>query len=92
VFTFDVVNEFEGGMAGKICGSVNAKNRFAALTRDKVLLCKLCEDGREVYLVIAFTTIAMRFDPSMANGSICSWRFELWRVSCLEEFAWAALS
>lgn len=32
VFTFDVVKEFEGGIGGKICGSVNAKNRFGACT------------------------------------------------------------
>ncbi|MBO9422341.1 hypothetical protein J7481_22715 [Labrenzia sp. R4_2] len=71
VFTFDVVNEFEGGMAGKICGSVNAKNRYGAYTGQRFFYAGYVKTGGK-YLVIAFTTIAMRFDPSMANGSICS--------------------
>jgi hypothetical protein len=71
VFTFDVVNEFEGGMAGKICGSVNAKNRYGAYTGQRFFYAGYVKTG-EKYLVIAFTTIAMRFDPAMANGSICS--------------------
>jgi hypothetical protein len=71
VFTFDVVNEFEGGMAGKICGSVNAKNRYGAYTGQRFFYAGYVKTDNR-YLVIAFTTIAMRFDPSMANGSICS--------------------
>ncbi|WP_422021885.1 hypothetical protein [Roseibium sp.] len=71
VFTFDVVNEFEGGMAGKICGSVNAKNRFGAYTGQRFFYAGYVKTGNRC-LVIAFTTIAMRFDPAMAEGSICS--------------------
>jgi len=87
VFTFDVVNEFEGGMAGKICGSVNAKNRYGAYTGQCFFYAGYVKTGGN-YLMIAFTTIAMRFDPSVANWSICSYRFELWRVSCPEMHAW----
>ncbi|OJJ10735.1 hypothetical protein BKI51_12470 [Alphaproteobacteria bacterium AO1-B] len=71
VFSFDVVNEFEGGMAGKICGSVNAKNRYRAYTGQRFFHAGYVKTGGK-YLVITFTMIAMHFDPSMANGSICS--------------------
>ncbi|WP_420340111.1 hypothetical protein [Roseibium sp.] len=71
VFTFDVVNEFEGGMAGKICGSVNAQNRFGAYTGQRFFYAGYVKaDNR--YLVIAFTMIAIRFERSLANRSICS--------------------
>ncbi|WP_395172692.1 hypothetical protein [Roseibium alexandrii] len=69
VFTFDVVNEFEGGMAGKICGSVNAKNRYGAYTGQRFFYAGYVKTGGK-YLVIASTTIVMRFDPAMAEGSM----------------------
>ncbi|MBO9420801.1 hypothetical protein J7481_14950 [Labrenzia sp. R4_2] len=64
VFTFDVVNEFEGGMAGKICGSVNAKNRYGAYTGQRFFYSGYVKTGGK-YLVIAIGPIAMRFDPAM---------------------------
>ncbi|WP_306147350.1 MULTISPECIES: hypothetical protein [unclassified Roseibium] len=71
VFTFDVVNEFEGGMAGKICGWVITKNRCGAYTGLRFFYAGYVQTGGK-YLVIAFAAVEMRFDPSMANGSICS--------------------
>lgn len=71
VFTFNVVTEFEGGMAGKTCGTVNAKNGFGAYAGRQFFFAGYVKTG-DRYLVIAFTTIAMRFDPAMANGSICA--------------------
>jgi hypothetical protein len=55
-------------MAGKICGSVNAKNRFGAYTGQQFFYASYVKTGGR-YRVVAFTTIAMRFDPSMRLGA-----------------------
>jgi hypothetical protein len=71
VFTYDIVNEFEGGMAGKICGTVNAKNGFGAFTGRRFFFAGYVKvDG--AYMIVAFDPLDISIGQAIAHGGICS--------------------
>jgi hypothetical protein len=71
VFTYDIVSEFEGGMAGKICGTVNAKNGFGAFTGKRFFFAGYVKvDG--AYMIIAFDPLDISIGQAIAHGGICS--------------------
>ncbi len=71
VFTFDVVTEMGGGQAGKICGTVNAKNGFGAYTGKQFFFAGYVKLP-EGYTVIAFEVPGYSLEQAVAFGSICS--------------------
>jgi hypothetical protein len=71
VFTFDVVTEMGGGQAGKICGTVNAKNGFGAYTGKQFFFAGYVKLP-EGYTVIAFEVPGYSLEQALAYGSICS--------------------
>lgn len=71
VFTFQVVKELADGNAGKLCGSVNAKNHFGAYTGQRFFYAGYLKT-QTGYVIIAFSIVNMPFNDVMAQGDICS--------------------
>lgn len=70
VFTFDVITEMGDGIAGKICGTVNAKNGFGAFTGQQFFYAGYIKLGED-YTVIAFSVPGYSLQQALAYGTIC---------------------
>lgn len=71
VFTYDVIKLLEEGAAGKICGSVNAKNGFGAYTGARFFYAGYMRTVKG-YEVIAFSMIRLPFQQVMDEHDFCS--------------------
>lgn len=70
VFTFDIVRVMGDNEAGKICGTVNAKNGFGAYTGKQFFFAGYLHQGG-VYEVFAFNVPGYSLELAIANGRIC---------------------
>ena len=68
-FTFDIVREVNE-LGGKVCGTVNAKNRLGAYTGRKFFLAGYMKLGDD-YLILAFSPSDYSLEAALTESSIC---------------------